>query len=441
MYKVLEREKVLRSYIENKDKLDKRNKEGIEKYRKGTFKLHFTKDAKKINIRQTKHKFLFGCTAFMLESFEVPEKEDKFKSLFLNLFNQAVVPFYWSDLEPEEGRVRFSKDSENIYRRPAPDIVIDFCREYNIEPKGHCLTWNCFVPKWLEKYGSDDRKRILERRYKEIADRYGDVIPSFDIVNESATNYKNGKNTLFEDYDEIGLKLGEKYFKNNIKILNETNGAIWNDYASRDKYMAFNMQLKDFIGKGLPIDEIGLQYHIFEQAEALEGNEVFLNAENMIKILDIYDEYNLPMHISEITIPSYAGKIPENEKIQAEITETLYTTWFATRNMKSIVWWNLIDGYAAYAPLGTEEGENYYAGGLVHFDMTKKPAYEALDRLINHEWKTKIEAPAVNGEYSFRGFYGEYEIEIESDAGIEKHTVVFDKDGMEADLLEGNKNE
>ena len=130
MNTVFDREKVLKSYIENKDKLDKRNKEGIEKYRKGGFKLNFTKDAKEIHIRQTKHKFLFGCTAFMLGSFEAHEKEDKFKDLFSNLFNQAVVPFYWSDLEPEEGKVRFSKDSENIYRRPAPDIVIDFCREY-----------------------------------------------------------------------------------------------------------------------------------------------------------------------------------------------------------------------------------------------------------------------------------------------------------------------
>ena len=196
-----DREKVLKSYIENKDKLDKRNKEGIEKYRKGNFTLKFDNDTSIVKVRQTKHKFLFGCTAFMLNSFETPEKEDKFKSLFSNLFNQAVVPFYWSDLEPEEGKVRFDRDSENIYRRPAPDIVIDFCREYGIEPKGHCLTWCWFVPQWLEKYGAEDRKRILERRFKEIAERYGDIIPSFDIVNESASNYRIGKNTLFENYD------------------------------------------------------------------------------------------------------------------------------------------------------------------------------------------------------------------------------------------------
>lgn len=433
MYNAFDREKVLDSYIKHKQTIDARNKEGIEKYRKGNFTLKFFPDAKRVRLRQTKHKFLFGCTAFMLNSFEVPEKEAQFKELFANLFNQAVVPFYWSDLEPEEGKLRFDRDSENIYRRPAPDIVLDFCKEYNIEPKGHCLAWCHFVPEWLEKYSADDRKRILEHRFKEIAERYGDKIPSFDIVNESASNYRTGKRTLFDDWDEYALTLGEKYFKNNIKILNETNEAIWRDYAHAEgKYMAFNMQLKDFVQKKYAIDEIGLQYHIFESPECFENNDTFLNAEYMLEVLDIFDAYNFPMHISEITIPSYAGRIPQNEEIQAEITEILYKTWFATRNMKSIVWWNLIDGYAAYAPLGSEEGENKFAGGLVHFDMTKKPSYEALDRLINHEWKTNISADITNGEYSFRGFYGEYEVEVEGENGTKTYTVVLDEDGKEA---------
>ena len=102
--------------------------------------------------------------------------------------------------------------------------------------------------------------------------------------------------------------------------------------------------------------------------------------------------------------------------------------------MKSIVWWNLVDGYAAYAPRGSEEGENMFGGGLVHFDMTKKPAYEALDRLINKEWKTNIDTSISGGEYDFRGFYGEYEIELVTDAGVQKHTVTLTEDGSAVKL-------
>ncbi|MBR7111274.1 MAG: endo-1,4-beta-xylanase [Clostridia bacterium] len=430
---MIDRNKVLKSFLENKETLDKRNREGIEKYRKGNFTIKFTNaNKKKITVKQTKHKFLFGSTAFMLNSFEKEGKESIFKKQFARLFNQAVVPFYWSDLEPQEGKLRFRADSENIYRRPAPDLVLEFCKEYGIEPKGHCLVWNKFVPDWLSKYTTEEKKQILERRFKEIADEYADKIPSFDIVNESATNYRRGLKYLFEDYDEYGLELGQKYFPDNIKILNETNGAIWKNYLTQGKYMAFNMQLKEFLRKGLAIDEIGLQYHIFttsEEMEQPETNKVFLDANAMIEILDIFNSYELPLHISEITVPG-SGQNPENEEIQAYIVEELYKTWFATRNMKSIVWWNLVDGYAAYAPLGSNEGENRCGGGLMRFDMSEKPAYKVLDRLINKEWNTSFEKEVKENQLSFRGFYGEYEITV----GGKTYKVNLDKDGKEITL-------
>ncbi len=244
--------------------------------------------------------------------------------------------------------------------------------------------------------------------------RYADKIPSFDIVNESASNYYRGKRNLFADYDRYDMQLGAKYFPNNIKILNETNGAIWTNFYNQGKYIPFNMQLQDFIRDGIPFDEIGLQYHIFiprDQIENTRSINSFLRADVMLDVMELFNSYGYPMHISEITIPSYAGAIPENEAIQAELVESLYKIWFATEHMKSIVWWNLVDGYAAYAPLGSEEGENQYAGGLCRFDMSPKPAYFVLDRLINREWRTNLECEC-EGEFSFRGFLGEYEVEI-----------------------------
>lgn len=432
----METGKILQSIRENRETLEKRNKAGIESYRKGTFTLHFATGGKhRVRVKQTRHAFLFGTTAFMLGSFETPWKEEEYKKLFSHLFNQAVVPFYWSDLEPEEGKVRFRRDSVNIYRRPAPDIVLDFCREYRIEPKGHCLLWNHFVPAWLEKYTADERRAIVERRFREIAEEYADKIPSFDIVNESATNYRLGKESLFPEYDEFGFALGGKYFPHNIKIANEASPAIWENYRTQGKYMAFRMQLREFLPKKLPIDEIGIQYHIFARTEEMAQDlwrDGYLNMKNMTEVLDLYNEFGLPIHISEITVPG-SGRDPEKEEVQAEIVETLYRTWFATEHMKSIVWWNLVDGYAAYAPIGSDEGENRFGGGLVRFDMTKKPAYEVLDRLINHEWHTEF-CEDVTGDFAFRGFYGDYEITVEDERGTHTVSVSLREDGTKVSL-------
>ncbi len=431
----MNREKILESFIKNSDMLEERNSAGIEKYRKGDFTLRFpaAKPGQSVKITQKKHSFLFGTTAFMLGSFEKAEKEPVYKEKFTNLFNQAVVPLYWSALEPREGELRFRKDSEFIYRRPPVDTVLEFCNEYGLQPKGHCLTWNNTLPGWLARYTPEEKKQILERRFREISAAYADKIPSFDIVNESASNYRRGVKGLFENYDEYGLRLGEKYFGNNRKILNETNEAIWRDYYTEGKYMAFNTQLKEFIARGVPFDEIGLQYHIFsttEETEQWQIREVYLDAEAMVEVLDLLGAYGYPMHISEITIPGSGGKA-ENEEIQAYLVEKLYKTWFATPHMKSIVWWNLVDGYAAYAPLGTNEGENRCGGGLLRFDMSEKPAYKVLDTLINREWKTNLTAEiGGKNEVTFRGFYGEYEIET---CG-KTYTVTLDKNGVSVTL-------
>ncbi len=54
----------------------------------------------------------------MLDQFSSPEQNKAYREMFTALFNIATLPFYWSDLEPEQGRPRFAKDSPNIYRRP-----------------------------------------------------------------------------------------------------------------------------------------------------------------------------------------------------------------------------------------------------------------------------------------------------------------------------------
>ena len=91
--------------------------------------------------------------------------------------------------------------------------------------------------------------------------------------------------------------------------------------------------------------------------------------------------------------------------------------------MEQIIYWNLVDGYA-YVPDPNPEairrtqgnmsvGENVYYGGLFRFDMTPKPSYSTLENLINKKWHTELNS-TLNDEgcVDFRGFYGDYEIEI-----------------------------
>ncbi|MBQ1184057.1 MAG: leucine-rich repeat protein, partial [Clostridia bacterium] len=138
--------------------------------------------------------------------------------------------------------------------------------------------------------------------------------------------------------------------------------------------------------------------------------------------------------LTEITIPAYTLEA-EDEELQAEIITRLYKVWFSHKNMESIIYWNLVDGYAAFAPQGSEGGENYYHGGLLRYDFTKKPAYNALYNLINKEWHTSIDTEC-SGIYTFKGFYGDYELETEADGKTVKVSFELTPDADNQVIIE-----
>ncbi|HML48759.1 MAG TPA: glycoside hydrolase family 10, partial [Clostridia bacterium] len=72
-----------------------------------------------------------------------------YKDLFRQVNNLATLPFYWRDLEPEQGKPRFAADSPKAYRRPAPDLCLAYCEANGITPKAHCLMYDQFTPDWV----------------------------------------------------------------------------------------------------------------------------------------------------------------------------------------------------------------------------------------------------------------------------------------------------
>lgn len=125
----------LKYFEENQAFMDEQVRLGIETNRKGNASLRFV-DAQgapvtdvHVEIHQEGHDFRFGANIFMLDELETKEKNDQYKKLFAELFNQATLPFFWSDLEPIQGQPRYAKDSPKLYRRPSTDLCVEFCEK------------------------------------------------------------------------------------------------------------------------------------------------------------------------------------------------------------------------------------------------------------------------------------------------------------------------
>ena len=390
----------------------------------------------KVTYNLKRHAFLHGANCFMLDELETAEKNQKYKELFAKAFNEATLPFYWNDLEPEQGKPRFAKDSPKVYRRPAPDLCLEYCEQNNAIPKLHCLNYDQWTPVWVNPHNVDEVKFYLEKRIKEIAERYADKIPGMEVINETLCGWarpmfgRTSQSTDFFAENDIiswSFDTARKYLPKTELIINEATRFAWD--TDRNERSWYALSIADAIRRGADIDTIGLQYHMFHKLEdEVEKTLPYYEPKKLFNAMDFYaDTFKKPLQVTEITIPAYSDSA-EDEELQAKIIENLYSIWFSHPAMEAAIYWNLVDGYAAFAPQGDMTvGENYYYGGLVRFDFTPKPAYYMMQELFQHRWHTEGSVSTdLSGKVSFRGFKGDYEVTLEKNGQIVKHTCTLD---------------
>ena len=393
----------------NDPAVQKRIDDGIELNRKSDAELTIVDafgnpvaDAD-VKIVQKSHEFLFGCNMFVID--QMKEKNEAYEEAFLKLFNFGTIAFYWDDLEPEPGKLRFTEESPYVWRRPPPDPVVAFGKEHGLTLKGHPLLWHlpAHNPQWMPK-DPEELKERYRQRFQEIAERYADDIPIWDGVNESLITVEEyplfSEDRDYPAYVPWAFAEQQKLFRpENLLMINDVSSFNWPSDETNRYYRQCRRLLKD----GVPIEGIGFQFHFFTR-KALDR---YLQGESCdpSALLDTYERFSglgLPLWITEITIGS-AGD--DGLAIQERVVRDIYRLWFSAPKMAGITWWNLGDG--------TAEGKGVAKGGLTDEDFHPKAAYRSLDQLINHDWKTNVDAKsAANGEVKFRGFHGQYDIEV-----------------------------
>ena len=428
----------------------------IEKFRKADCTVAVeASDGTKVKVEQIDHDFRFGCNIFNFDQLGDDGQNAEYRAAFMKggLFNAATVPFYWKDMEPECGRIRYTSGPEDepsfwkeylsahrgeairhdgtqpvSWRRPAPDRVLGFCRENGVSVHGHAIIYPSYRISWLQERvkGEDDMARFMKRRIYDLASYYGDAIPQWDIVNESVDRNspvenpddtvcwgerkkKHGEmNTshifLPKDYTLMCFRTAEDLFPKSVRL------CINESWPVRGVYPPFCRKL---MRQGARIDVIGFQRHQFSAENALlmarglptpaQRHSWF--PEEQLRDFAQLEALDRPIHVSEITIPAPRGvgdlTDEEADAIQARLMCDNYRLWFSRPSVYRISYWNLVDGIG---------GEILYSG-FYNRDMTKKPAYFALHRLVNEEWRTNLHVKSdASGALSFRGFKGRYRL-------------------------------
>ena len=449
------------------------------------------KEGSEVVVEQISHDFIFGAHIFNFDQLGSDELNAKYKSLYGTLFNSATVSFYWAKFEMQPNRPRFKSEywdsakywnetkspkTEPHWRRPAPENVIKYCKEMGIRVHGHPLIWDnrsWHMPTWLfdycltdpkerelfmkevlvefpvhgnkslpEKYTQKfykeltpkqlskmfpifaaNMKKAFEKRIVEIAEYYGDTVDSWDVVNESASAYDRGKfaegdklmkawGLMPGDFTYEAFQTAQKHFPSGVKL-------NINDYHMKP---AYPKQVKDLLSRGCKIDIVGSQMHLFNPKESIAVSEgkipEKINPKDVWATMEMID-VGKPIHLSEITITA-TDTTERGRMIQAIITRNIYRLWFSIKPMMGVTWWNVVDDCGA-------PGEPSLSG-LFTRGMNPKPAFYALNELINGEWKTNLNVkPDADGNVKFRGFKGKYRLSWFDKNGDEQFRIVHVK--------------
>jgi endo-1,4-beta-xylanase len=359
-------------------------------------------------VEQQKHKFLFGSnwgnSSIALANGELSGKEKELAELrnerFVQLFNQATLPFYWARFEPQRGQ-------------PETRRILNTARWYldhGCAVKGHPLCWHTLTADWLLTMSS---REILEaqvaRIRRDVADFAG-VVDVWDVVNEAVImpifdRYDNGITRLCKEMGRIELI---RTMFDAVRAVNPGAVLILNDF---DVSPAYDILVEGCLAAGIRIDVVGIQSHM---------HQGYWGSERTLSVLERFERFNLPIHFTENTLVSGHRmppeivdlndyrvsdwpSTPEGEERQAREVVLHYKTLLSHPAVQAITWWDLSDGGWLNAP-----------AGLLRKDHSPKPAYDALLKLVKGEWwlaPTRM-ATDANGQLSFAGFLGEYELSL-----------------------------
>ncbi len=137
-------------------------------------------------VRQTRHKFLFGCNAFRINTGESTQGQQDYRKRFAELLNFATLPFYWGGYEPVEGKPGEAKLK----------MMAEWCRANGIRIKGHPLCWHQVPPRWSQAKSLDDLEKLQLGRITREVTTFTGLIDTWDVVNEAVVmpNFK-GENS------------------------------------------------------------------------------------------------------------------------------------------------------------------------------------------------------------------------------------------------------
>ncbi|KAJ6685758.1 hypothetical protein OIU79_015721 [Salix purpurea] len=369
-------------------------KKQIDKIRKRDIILKFSRPESSntvrnsVKVRQIKNSFPLGSCVT-----RTGMDNEKFVKFLVKSFNWAVFEneLKWSWTEPQEGKFNY-RDA---------DELLDLCKSYNIEVRGHCIFWEMeyAIQSWVRSLNASDLMTAVQNRLTGLLTRYKGKFRHYDVNNEMLHG------SFYPD--RLGKDIRANMFKT-ARELDPYATLFVNDYHIEDGSdirstpEKFTQQILDLQKQGAQVGGIGIQGHIDVPVGPI-----------ICSALDKLGTLGIPIWFTELDVSC------PNEFVRADDLEVVLREAFAHPAVEGVILWGFWELYMSRknAHLVNADGKINAAGK--RFLSLKK------------EWLSHASGYIDElGEFRFRGFHGTYNVDFVSTTEKFNMTFVVDQDGV-----------
>jgi len=285
-------------------------------------------------------------------------------------------------VEPENGmKWGAIRPNQKTFNFKPGDQVVTFAQAHRMKVRGHCLVWQKYNPAWLMNghFTSEQLSDLLREHLETVMKHYAGQVFAWDVINEAFDASGGFEQSIWYDAPGIGLAGKKTAYLEQIfrwaRAADPKALLFYNDYDAEGlnaKSNAIYAMVKDFKRRGVPIDGVGLQAHIFN----LSTKDISSMSDNIARLTAL----GIEVHITEMDagLPlDEKGRLANEADLtkQAEIYRFVATKCLQQRGCTAIQTWGFTDKYS-WIPDYTKGTK----GRALLFDESykPKPVYNAL---------------------------------------------------------------
>ncbi len=297
--------------------------------------------------------------------------ENAYAATLAREFNmvEAEDAMKWWVLRPDRATFDFTQ----------ADQVVAFAEAHRLKVRGHTLVWGRTNPAWLTGAGftAEQLSQLLREHITTVVTRYRGKVFAWDVVNEAFDERGGIRPSIWYDQPGIGLAgQSTAYIEQVFRWAHAADPKallFYNDAEAEGvnvKSDAIYAMVADFKRRGVPIDGVGLQMHIFNLQPDLAG--IGANIARLSKL-------GIQVHITEmdvaLPVDGEGNASPADLARQAEIYGRIASLCLAHPGCTAIQTWGFTDKYSW---IGSKSRGS--KGAALPFDRkyAPKPGYESL---------------------------------------------------------------